>query len=111
VKAAALAAVLASTACSYDGGPRLDAVAPAKAAANATVTLTGRRLCGASGDCTRAGGSIVIGLSDPVRATVTGYSDTSALIVIPPVAPIGTTEIVVTVNDQASNAIDFEVLP
>ncbi|HEY0195213.1 MAG TPA: IPT/TIG domain-containing protein [Kofleriaceae bacterium] len=109
MKRALLALALAG--CGDDGGPRLDAVAPAMTPAGATVTLTGRRLCGGSGDCAAAGGEVVIGLADPVRATVTGYSDTSAEIVIPPAAPAGSTALYVTVNDQASNAIDFQVLP
>lgn len=111
MKRAALALALMLAACSDDGGPRLDAVTPAQAAANATVTLTGRRLCGTAGDCGAAGGEIVIGLSAPVRATVTSYSDTQATVVIPPAAPAGSTALYATVNDQASNAIDFRVLP
>ena len=106
-----LAAALACAGCGDDGGPRLEAVAPAMASPAAMVTLTGRRLCGASGACASAGGEVVIGLAQPVRATVTAYGDTSAQIVIPPAAPVGATQIIVTVNDQASNAIDFEVLP
>ncbi|HEY0191583.1 MAG TPA: hypothetical protein VGC42_10720, partial [Kofleriaceae bacterium] len=74
-------------------------------------TITGRRLCGASGDCARAGGEVVVGLAQPVRAVVASYSDTAAQIVIPPSAPAGMTDLVVTVNDQASNALPFEVLP
>lgn len=76
------------------------------------VTLTGRRLCGASGDCGRAGGAVDIGLDPPmVRAIVVSYADTRAQIVIPPAAPVGATVLVVTVGERSSNALDFEVLP
>jgi hypothetical protein len=85
---------------------------PAAAAHDATVTITGRRLCGASADCASAAGQVQIGLDAPiVRANVTAYTDTHADIVIPEVAPAGVTKIVVTVNERASNSIDFEVLP
>ncbi len=56
--------------------------------------------------------TIQIGLNLPaIDAVITGYTATSATIVIPPLAPIGKTELVVTVNNQASNALAFEVLP
>ena len=112
VAAPALVAMVALAGCADDGGPRLDGVAPAMAAANAMVTVTGRRLCGSSGDCATAGGEVLIGLSPPqVRAVVTSYSDTTAVIVIPPEAPPGSSALIVTVDDQSSNALDFEVLP
>ncbi len=99
-------------ACTDDGGPRLTASAPAAAARNATVTLTGTRLCGESGDCTKAAGEVQLGLDPPtVRAIVVGYSDTAAQIVIPPVTPLGPTTVLVTVNERSSNALAFEVLP
>jgi len=98
--------------CADDGGPRLDGVVPAAASRNAAVTITGRRLCGASGDCATAGGEVDLGLALPmVRAIVMSYSDTSAAIVIPPVAPVGATALIVTVDERSSNALDFEVLP
>jgi hypothetical protein len=108
------AAVLATNAaaCGDDGGPRLDSVVPRAAVRNAMVSITGRRLCGARGDCTTAAGEIQLGITPPmVRAIVVSYSDTSAQIVIPPVAPTGDTVLVATVNDRSSNALDFEVLP
>ena len=96
--------------CADDGGPRLDAVTPTSAGRGATVTLTGRRLCGTNADCTTAAGEVLIGLELPaVQAIVTMYGDTSAQIMIPQVAPIGPTHLVVTVNDRTSNALAFEV--
>jgi hypothetical protein len=98
--------------CTDDGGPRLDGVVPAAASRNTTVTISGRRLCGATGDCTTAAGEVDLGLTLPmVRASVVSYSDSLAEVVIPPVAPVGTTVLIVTVDERASNALGFEVLP
>jgi hypothetical protein len=95
--------------CADDHGPRLTSVAPAAAPRGARVTLTGERLCAAN--CATAGGKIQIGLALPATlATVIEYADDHAVIEIPSQAVIGSSEIVVTVNDQASNAIAFEVL-
>jgi len=102
----------AMTACTDDGGPRLEAATPASARRNATITLTGRRLCGTSGDCATAAGEIQLGLESPmVRAVVLSYSDTAAQIVVPEAAPIGVTSLIATVDERTSNALAFEVLP
>jgi hypothetical protein len=102
----------AFVACSDDAGPRLDAVTPPAAARDATVEITGRRLCGAGAACATAAGEVQIGSDPPtVRAVVVSYSDTSAQIVIPSVAPVGDTVLIVTVNERSSNALEFEVLP
>ena len=101
-----------ASACSEDNGPRLEAAIPAAAMRDARVDLTGRRLCGADGACANAAGEVQIGIEPPtVRAVVVAYSDTSAQIVIPSVAPIGATVLIVTVNERSSNALAFEVLP
>lgn len=56
--------------------------------------------------------TIQIGLEFPaIDAQITGYTARSATIIIPENAVLGTTEIVVTVNNRASNALSFEVLP
>jgi hypothetical protein len=87
-------------------------VSPPAAARNATVTLTGHRLCGARGACATAAGEIQLGIDPPmVRAIVVSYSDTAAQIVIPPVAPVGGSALIVTVDERSSNALDFQVLP
>jgi len=110
-----LAAFVFGTAMSCttdDGGPRLDTVNPISAPRSAQVTITGRRLCGSTGDCAHAAGQVQLGLGGlPVQAVIVGYADTSAQIVIPSATPIGKTSIVATVDDHASNALDFEVLP
>jgi len=91
--------------CADDGGPRLDAVTPAAAGRGATVTLSGRRLCGTHADCTTAAGEVLIGLELPaIQAIVTMYGDTSAQIMIPQVAPIGSTHLVVTAKSHATYA-------
>ena len=60
---------------------------------HANVVVTGTRLCGAHADCATAAGEIQIGLSPPaVRANVVSYTDTRAEIMIPEVAPVGTTD-------------------
>jgi hypothetical protein len=108
----ALVGALATAGCADDGGPRLDSVTPPAAAHSATLTLAGRRLCGASGDCSHAGGEVQLGLDPPmVRVVVTSYSDTAATLVVPAAAPVGKTALIVTVNERSSNALDFEVLP
>jgi hypothetical protein len=110
--ASALVGMTAFAGCVDDGGPRLDAVTPAAASRNTMVTITGRRLCGASGDCAKAAGEVDLGLALPmVRLSVVDYADTSAQVVIPPIAPVGTTALIVTVNERSSNALGFEVLP
>ena len=112
VARAGVLTAVALAGCADDAGPRLDAVTPAAAPPGSMVTLTGSRLCGASGDCARAAGEVQIGLALPtVRAVVVRYGDTSAQIKIPAVAPIGDTALVVTVNERSSNALDFAVVP
>ncbi len=103
---------MSAAGCAGDAGPRLDEASPSAAGRNGTVLLTGRRLCGERSDCATAAGEVQLGLGLPtVRATVLAYSDTSASIVIPSVTPVGASEIVVTVNEDVSNALAFEVLP
>ncbi len=94
--------------CADDNGPRLDAVTPAAASLGGLVTITGRRLC--DGNCATAGGAIRIGLDTPVQASIIDYSDTMAQIRIPDITPVGKTVLVATVNERASNALDFEVV-
>ncbi len=104
-------AVLLLAACD-NGGPHLDSVSPPSASANAIVTLSGRHLCGSNGDCANAGGDVQLGLTPPtVQTIIVSYADTTVEIAIPPVAPIGKTDIVLTVNDRSSNSLAFEVLP
>jgi hypothetical protein len=104
---------LAAAACvADDGGPRLTSVAPSSAGHGAMVTLAGSRLCGPSADCTQVGVRVQFGLALPmIDAQVSTYSTTAATIVVPDAVPVGTTEIVVTVGDRSSNALDFTVTP
>jgi hypothetical protein len=113
IRAAVAATALAAGAgCVDDGGPRLDAAEPVAAQRGAAVRLTGRRLCGAGGRCEAAGGAVRLGAEPPVvQAPVLAYADTEAEIEIPDVAPVGPTALIVTVNERASNALAFEVLP
>jgi len=105
-------ATLAVAGCADDGGPRLDAAMPAAAARDGQVTLFGSRLCGERGDCASAGGEITIGIDPPVvQASIIAYEDMTATIVIPTITPLGKTQLLATVNERSSNALDFEVLP
>ena len=107
-----LAALAAAAGCAGDVGPHLDSASPSAAARNATVDITGRRLCGESGNCANAAGEVEIGLEPPmVRAVIVSYSDTDAQIVVPPSTPVGHTALIVVVDERSSNALDFEVLP
>lgn len=93
-------------ACAETTGPHLSSATPQSASHGATVTLAGERLC--AGDCAHAAGMFDIGNA---RAAVVALTDTSAQITIPDLAPAGKTSIVLTVDDSASNALAFEVLP
>lgn len=105
------ALAFALAACITEPGPGLDAVAPAAAAHGATVTLSGERLCGTSNDCMAVTSTLQVGLELPViDAVITDFTTTTATIVIPEHASVGTTELVITVNNRASNALAFEVL-
>ena len=113
IRVAVVAAALA--ACHVDdGGPRLDSIAPPSAAANQIVALTGTRLCtgdGSSGDCANTPATIALGTEPPmIEVDVVSYTDTLATFVVPAVAPLGATTVVVTVGDQSSNMLAFEVL-
>jgi hypothetical protein len=67
-------------------------------------------MCGESGDCEAAGGSIRLGYDNAVQAMILTYADTSAQIRVPNIAPVGKTVLIATVNERASNALAFEVL-
>jgi hypothetical protein len=104
------AALLSIAACADDHGPRLVAATPPAAVAGALVTLTGDRLCGEGGNCETAGGAIRIGYDNPVQAMIIDYANTSAEIRLPTITPVGKTVLIATVNERASNALEFEVL-
>jgi hypothetical protein len=106
------AAALILAACHDANPPHLDSVTPTSASANTIVQIVGEHLCGPTGDCASAGGDVQLGLSPPtVQAIIVSYADTVAQIQIPAITPIGKTSIVFTVDDRASNALAFEVLP
>jgi hypothetical protein len=98
--------MLLAAGCAQDTGPHLSSAMPASATRGATVTIAGERMC--PGDCAHAAGELTIG---NVRATLTAFSDTSAQLAVPDAVPVGHTSIILTVNDTASNALSFEVLP
>ena len=110
--AVVLAVMTIGAGCTDDSAPHLDSATPSSAQRGATIALAGRHLCGASGNCSTAAGEVQVGESLPaVLAQVVSYSDSAAQIVVPSMATVGSTSIIVTVNEQASNALAFEVLP
>lgn len=82
---------------------------PSATVAGALVTITGEHLC--AGDCERAGGAIRIGYDSPVQAMIIDYADELVQIRVPQITPVGKTVLIATVNERASNALAFEVLP
>jgi hypothetical protein len=112
-RAPLLAALVTVTACTRDdGGPRLDAVAPASAPHDAMAVISGTRLCGPIGECTNISAAVQLGLEPPmIDAPIVAYTPTSATFVVPAAAPIGATSLLVTVGNETSNALAFEVTP
>lgn len=102
--------ILLLAGCAIEHGPTLVAADPAQAQRGALVSLTGMDLC--DGDCTTAAGEVLVGLGETqIRAGIASYDDAMAVIAIPDVAPIGATQLVVSVRSTSSNALAFEVLP
>ena len=102
--------ILLLASCAAEPGPRLVAAAPAAASRGAMVAIEGEDLCG--GDCATAAGEVLLGLgSTQLRVPVISYADTAATIAIPQLAPLGATQLVVSVGSASSNALAFEVLP
>lgn len=99
-----LAALLVAG-CAQTTGPHLISVTPSQAPYGATVMIAGERLC--DGDCMTAGGEVTFG---EYRAPLAAFADTSAAVVVPDGLAIGKTNIVVTVNDTASNSLAFVVV-
>jgi hypothetical protein len=104
------AALLLFAACADDSGPRLASADPRLVRQGGFVTLAGERLCGEAADCAAAGGAVRIGYDNPVQAQIVDYADTSAIVRIPDIVPIGETVMIVTVNERASNALSIEVI-
>lgn len=98
-------------ACGGSGGPTIDAVMPAAAQPTALIELMGSDFCGGL-SCDAAGGEVLFGLgSTPLRAQTASYDDGTIVLSVPTFADVGKTQIVLDVNGESSNAIDFEVLP
>lgn len=106
--------LIAVAACGTDdGGPRLDSIAPTAVMQGAMAMVTGSRLCGTGGSaaCANVPAMIALGIDPPmVQAEVASYTDTTATFVVPSLVPVGQTVVIVTVGDQSSNALAFEVL-
>lgn len=99
-------------ACAETTGPHLSSATPSASGHNTVVVISGERLC--AGNCATAAGNFAFGLGADLPSVVLGLvslTDTSAQISLPPIAPAGKGDIVLTVNDSSSNALAFEVLP
>jgi hypothetical protein len=109
---AAAPAALLWVGCVDDGGPRIDRVSPAAAAAGATVEVVGERFCaGAVGDGCHVdvAGFVTFGLEPPQRrGSIASWTDTRIEVVVPAQNP-GRADVIVTVDGRSSNAADFEV--
>jgi hypothetical protein len=106
----AVAALLAS--CAGVDGPELLSASPASAAAGDTVTLHGTGFCphASEGECGVASGDVVFGLETPIGAAITRWTATEIDVVVPTLAPVGATEIILTTDGRSSGALAFEVL-
>ena len=109
MKAALAAAVVAG--CAGVEAPELDTAMPASARRGDPVVLTGTGFC--VPDCdTSPAGSVAFGVEIPqIRGVVVTWNETAIQVVVPQSVATGSTEIVVSVNDRSSNALEFEVLP
>lgn len=97
-------------ACGGSSGPTIDSVMPSSGQPTALVALMGSDFCGGL-SCDAAGGEVLFGLgSTPLRAQTASFEDSMIAIAVPTMAEVGKTQIVLEVNGESSNAIDFEVL-
>jgi hypothetical protein len=106
-----LAAAIVAAGCAGVGAPTLDSASPPAARRGAAVVLRGDGFC--VPDCEQSPeGHVDFGVEIPqVRAVVVAWDATEIQVVVPQSVAVGSTEILVTVNDRSSNALDFEVLP
>jgi len=80
-------------------GPSISALSPASGAVNTSVTIIGATFGPTPGTVTFGG----------TTATVTSWSDTSIVVTVPSGAT--TSNVVVTINNLASNGVNFTVTP
>ncbi len=113
-------ALFVSLACGGDDlavGPVIDMVTPNSAAAGVSIELEGARFCGTNaevdpdGTCTTPpAGSVEFGAEAPVmRGSIMSWTDTTITVGVPSGASAGLTSIVVKVNDEVSNIVEFTV--
>jgi len=106
----ALLAAFVVAGCAGAGSPTIDSVTPASARRGESVIVHGAGFC--VPDCAGSpNGAVDFGLDPLVRASVLTWDATAIQVAVPQTVDVGPTEIVVTVNDRSSNAVDFEVVP
>jgi len=109
---------LSTAACGPGDGPWIDRIEPAAAARGAAVTVRGQRFCGdgratADGSCDPLPpGSVVFGLDLPAaRGLVLAWADQEISVQVPAASPVGSVDVVVTVDGRSSNGVTVEVTP
>ena len=106
---AALAAI-AVAGCAGAGAPSIDQLTPATGRRGDAVVVHGDGFC--VPDCDGSPmGAVDFGLDPLIRATALTWDATAIQVIVPQSVELGTTEVIVTVNDRSSNAVDFEVVP
>ena len=104
--------LLVIAACADDDGPTITSLAPPAARHAAVVMIVGTNLCGGVSTCHGLGGMIQIGLSSPsYQATPYDVTNDMWKFQVPDIVPLGATDVLISINGRASNAIGFEVLP
>ena len=108
--------ILATSACAGNGGkyglePALDSATPDMAAENATVLLSGARLCGDTDQCTQAVVQLYFLTPEQLEIQFQQNDANTIGFILPSFVPVGATNIVVYVNDTASNELPFTVTP
>jgi hypothetical protein len=97
--------------CAAADAPHLDSAVPASSRRGDPVVLNGTGFC--VPDCDESpAGTVDFGVELPqIRALVVEWNATAIRVIVPQAVDVGATELLVTVNDRSSNALDFEVLP
>ena len=108
-------AVLSFAACGNSVAPVITSITPTSGQRGDTVELDGTGFCtaDATGDCASLpSGGITFGIEDiGIEAEIVSWAPTKASAVVPSLVAVGTEELIITVDGNASNAIDFTVLP
>ena len=112
-----LGACLSLSACGNTVAPVISSITPSSAHRGDTVQLTGSGFCtAAASDASQCAslpaGGVTFGIEDiGIEAEIVSWQPTTASAVVPSLVAVGTEQLIITVDGNASNAIDFTVLP